>query len=143
MEQLEIVNVSSFQVWLQWLVHVGRHAAISQVRVSLVPADGSGPRTAVLNSSVTEYTFRSVMTKKEKTQVQLQITSHANCTARLKLVAPSCFKSVNSLHSLRKIIIVIGPSSLLQPSSAVRNVIFMSSEHMNDHCFVFPYPTSI
>uniref|UniRef100_A0A672SV00 Sushi, nidogen and EGF like domains 1 n=1 Tax=Sinocyclocheilus grahami TaxID=75366 RepID=A0A672SV00_SINGR len=46
-EQLEVVNVSSSQVWLRWLVHVGRHAAISQVRVSLVPADGSGPRTAV------------------------------------------------------------------------------------------------
>lgn len=58
-DQLEVVNVSSSQVWLRWLVHVGRHAAISQVRVSLVPADGSGSRTAVLNSSVTDYTFRS------------------------------------------------------------------------------------
>uniref|UniRef100_A0A9J8A474 Sushi, nidogen and EGF-like domains 1 n=2 Tax=Cyprinus carpio TaxID=7962 RepID=A0A9J8A474_CYPCA len=46
-EQLEVVDVSSSQVWLRWLVHVGRHAAVSQVRVSLVPADGSGPRTAV------------------------------------------------------------------------------------------------
>lgn len=62
-EQLEVVDVSSSQVWLRWLVHVGRHAGVSQVRVSLVPADGSGPRTAVLNSSVTEYTFRSVMTQ--------------------------------------------------------------------------------
>uniref|UniRef100_A0A8C2GT15 Sushi, nidogen and EGF-like domains 1 n=1 Tax=Cyprinus carpio TaxID=7962 RepID=A0A8C2GT15_CYPCA len=46
-EQLEVVDVSSSQVWLRWLVHVGRHVAVSQVRVSLVPADGSGPRTAV------------------------------------------------------------------------------------------------
>ncbi|XP_016089591.1 sushi, nidogen and EGF-like domain-containing protein 1 [Sinocyclocheilus grahami] len=60
-EQLEVVNVSSSQVWLRWLVHVGRHAAVSQVRVSLVPADGSGPRTAVLNSSVTEYTFSTLL----------------------------------------------------------------------------------
>uniref|UniRef100_A0A8C1EX78 Sushi, nidogen and EGF-like domains 1 n=1 Tax=Cyprinus carpio carpio TaxID=630221 RepID=A0A8C1EX78_CYPCA len=60
-EQLEVVNVSSSQVWLRWLVHVGRHAGVSQVRVSLVPADGSGPRTAVLNSSVTEYTFSTLL----------------------------------------------------------------------------------
>ncbi|XP_052455414.1 sushi, nidogen and EGF-like domain-containing protein 1 [Carassius gibelio] len=60
-EQLEVVNVSSSQVWLRWLVHVGHHAGVSQVRVSLVPADGSGPRTAVLNSSVTEYTFSTLL----------------------------------------------------------------------------------
>lgn len=62
-EQLEVVNVSSSQVWLRWLVQVDRHSAVSQVRVSLLPADESGPRTAVFNSSVTEYTFRSVMTE--------------------------------------------------------------------------------
>lgn len=60
-EQLEVVNVSSSQVWLHWLVQVNRHTAVSQVRVSLVPADGGRPRTAILNSNVTEYTFRSVM----------------------------------------------------------------------------------
>uniref|UniRef100_A0A9J7ZNY4 Sushi, nidogen and EGF-like domains 1 n=1 Tax=Cyprinus carpio carpio TaxID=630221 RepID=A0A9J7ZNY4_CYPCA len=50
-EQLEVVNVSSSQVWLRWLVHVGRHAGVSQVRVSLVPADGSGPRTLCVTHS--------------------------------------------------------------------------------------------
>uniref|UniRef100_A0A8C2B612 Sushi, nidogen and EGF-like domains 1 n=1 Tax=Cyprinus carpio TaxID=7962 RepID=A0A8C2B612_CYPCA len=60
-EQLEVVDVSSSQVWLRWLVHVGRHVAVSQVRVSLVPADGSGPRTAVLNSNVTEYSFSTLL----------------------------------------------------------------------------------
>lgn len=60
-EHLEVVNVSSSQVWLRWLVQVNRHTAVHQVRVSLVPEDGGRPRTAILNSNVSEYTFRSVM----------------------------------------------------------------------------------
>lgn len=57
-DQLQVMNVSSSQVWLQWLMQVGWHAAVDLVRVSLVPLDGSGTRTAVLNASVTEYSFR-------------------------------------------------------------------------------------
>lgn len=63
-EQLQLVNVSSSQVWIQWLVKAGWHAAVNLVRVSLVPSDGSGTRTAVLNASVTEYSFRSAMRSK-------------------------------------------------------------------------------
>ncbi|KAA0713117.1 Sushi, nidogen and EGF-like domain-containing protein 1 [Triplophysa tibetana] len=57
-EHLEVVNVSSSQVWLRWLVQVKRHTAVHQVRVSLVPENGGRPRTATLNSNVSEYTFR-------------------------------------------------------------------------------------
>uniref|UniRef100_A0AAR2LD50 Sushi, nidogen and EGF-like domains 1 n=1 Tax=Pygocentrus nattereri TaxID=42514 RepID=A0AAR2LD50_PYGNA len=60
-EQLQVVNVSSSQVWLRWLVPASRHAAVSLLRVSLVPSDGSSPRTAILNTSVTEYTFSSLL----------------------------------------------------------------------------------
>uniref|UniRef100_A0A3Q4H8C9 Sushi, nidogen and EGF-like domain-containing protein 1 n=1 Tax=Neolamprologus brichardi TaxID=32507 RepID=A0A3Q4H8C9_NEOBR len=56
-EQLQVVNVSSSQVWLQWLVQAARHAAVSRVHVSLLPSDGREGRTAVLNTSTTEYTF--------------------------------------------------------------------------------------
>lgn len=58
-EQLQVLNVSSSQVWLRWLVQAARHAAVSQVRVSLMPSDGSGARTALLNASTTEHSFRS------------------------------------------------------------------------------------
>lgn len=51
--------MSSSQVWLQWLVQAARHAAVSRVHVSLLPSDGREGRTAVLNTSTTEYTFRS------------------------------------------------------------------------------------
>uniref|UniRef100_A0A8C4HVR7 Sushi, nidogen and EGF-like domain-containing protein 1 n=1 Tax=Dicentrarchus labrax TaxID=13489 RepID=A0A8C4HVR7_DICLA len=44
-EQLQVVNVSSSQVWLSWLVQAARHAAVSRVRVSLLPSDGSEART--------------------------------------------------------------------------------------------------
>ncbi|XP_030647438.1 LOW QUALITY PROTEIN: sushi, nidogen and EGF-like domain-containing protein 1 [Chanos chanos] len=60
-EQLEVVNVSSSQVWFRWLVKVGRHAVVSQIRVTLTPSDDSGVRTAVLNTSVSEYTFSSLL----------------------------------------------------------------------------------
>ncbi|XP_036374730.1 sushi, nidogen and EGF-like domain-containing protein 1 [Megalops cyprinoides] len=60
-EQLQVVNVSSSQVWLRWLVQVGQHSAVSQVRVSLAASDGSGTRTALLNTSVTEYSFSSLL----------------------------------------------------------------------------------
>ncbi|XP_056270868.1 sushi, nidogen and EGF-like domain-containing protein 1 isoform X4 [Pseudoliparis swirei] len=60
-EQLQVVNVSSSQVWLSWLVQAARHAAISGVRVSLWPSDGSEARTAVLNTSATEHTFSSLL----------------------------------------------------------------------------------
>uniref|UniRef100_A0A8C2XCD3 Sushi, nidogen and EGF like domains 1 n=1 Tax=Cyclopterus lumpus TaxID=8103 RepID=A0A8C2XCD3_CYCLU len=60
-EQLQVVNVSSSQVWLSWLVQVARHAAISGVRVSLWPSDGSEARTAVLNTSATEHSFSSLL----------------------------------------------------------------------------------
>ncbi|XP_072540201.1 sushi, nidogen and EGF-like domain-containing protein 1 isoform X2 [Salminus brasiliensis] len=60
-EQLQVVNVSSSQVWLRWLVQAGQHTAVSLLRVSLVPSDGSGPRTAILNTSVTDYTFSSLV----------------------------------------------------------------------------------
>lgn len=58
-EQLQVVNVSSSEVWLSWLVQAARHAAVSRVHVSLLASDGSDSRTAVLNTSTTEHTFRS------------------------------------------------------------------------------------
>ncbi|XP_029938701.1 sushi, nidogen and EGF-like domain-containing protein 1 isoform X2 [Salarias fasciatus] len=60
-EQLQVVNASSSQVWLSWLVQAARHAAVSRVLVSLVPSDGSEARTAVLNTSTTEHTFSSLL----------------------------------------------------------------------------------
>ncbi|XP_060723740.1 sushi, nidogen and EGF-like domain-containing protein 1 isoform X1 [Tachysurus vachellii] len=60
-DQLQVVNVSSSQVWLQWLMQAGWHAAVDLVRVSLVPSDGGGSRTAVLNATVTEYSFSSLL----------------------------------------------------------------------------------
>uniref|UniRef100_A0AAY5EGM2 Sushi, nidogen and EGF-like domain-containing protein 1 n=1 Tax=Electrophorus electricus TaxID=8005 RepID=A0AAY5EGM2_ELEEL len=60
-EQLQMVNISSSQVWLHWLVPGGQNAGVSLARVSLVPSDGSVPRTAVLDASVTEYTFSSLI----------------------------------------------------------------------------------
>lgn len=57
-EQLQVVNVSSSQVWLSWLVQAARHAAVSRVHVSLLPSGGGEARTAVLNTSTTEHTFR-------------------------------------------------------------------------------------
>ncbi|XP_028259487.1 sushi, nidogen and EGF-like domain-containing protein 1 isoform X2 [Parambassis ranga] len=59
-EQLQVVNVSSSQVWLSWLVQAALHATVSRVHVSLLPLDGSEARTAVLNTSTTEYTFSSL-----------------------------------------------------------------------------------
>ena len=58
-EQLAVVNVSSTAVWLSWLVQAARHAAATQLRLSLVPADGGGARTALLNGSATQFSFRS------------------------------------------------------------------------------------
>uniref|UniRef100_A0A8D2ZIQ1 Sushi, nidogen and EGF-like domains 1 n=1 Tax=Scophthalmus maximus TaxID=52904 RepID=A0A8D2ZIQ1_SCOMX len=60
-EQLQVVNVSSSQVWLSWLVQAARHAAVSRVHVSLLPSDGTEARTAVLNTSTAEYTFSSLL----------------------------------------------------------------------------------
>ncbi|XP_076872164.1 LOW QUALITY PROTEIN: sushi, nidogen and EGF-like domain-containing protein 1, partial [Brachyhypopomus gauderio] len=60
-EQLQVVNVSSSQVRLRWLLQGGGNSTVSLVRVSLVPSDGSGPRTAVLNASATEYAFSSLL----------------------------------------------------------------------------------
>ncbi|CAL8252359.1 unnamed protein product [Merluccius merluccius] len=60
-EQLQVVNVSSTQVWLRWLVQAARHAAASQLRVSLLPSDTSGPRTALLNGSITEFSFSTLL----------------------------------------------------------------------------------
>ncbi|KAL1023372.1 hypothetical protein UPYG_G00039960 [Umbra pygmaea] len=59
-DQLQVVNVSSSQVWLRWMVQAARHTSVSQVRLSLVPSDGSGARTALLNTSTMEYTFSSL-----------------------------------------------------------------------------------
>ncbi|XP_013884547.1 sushi, nidogen and EGF-like domain-containing protein 1 isoform X2 [Austrofundulus limnaeus] len=59
-EQLQVVNVSSSQVWLSWLVQAAHHAAVSRVHVSLVPADGSKTQTAALNTSTTQHTFSSL-----------------------------------------------------------------------------------
>uniref|UniRef100_A0A3Q3WAJ4 Sushi, nidogen and EGF-like domain-containing protein 1 n=1 Tax=Mola mola TaxID=94237 RepID=A0A3Q3WAJ4_MOLML len=60
-EQLQVVNVSSSQVWLSWLVQAARHAAVSRVHVSLLPSDGGKARTAVLNSSTTEHSFSPLL----------------------------------------------------------------------------------
>nr|XP_043900380.1 sushi, nidogen and EGF-like domain-containing protein 1 isoform X1 [Solea senegalensis] len=60
-EELQVVNASSSQVWLSWLVQAARHAAVSRVHVSLLPSDGSEARTAVLNTSTTEYSFSSLL----------------------------------------------------------------------------------
>ncbi|KAK1896798.1 Sushi nidogen and EGF-like domain containing protein 1 [Dissostichus eleginoides] len=60
-EQLQVGNVSSSQVWLSWLVQAARHAAVSRVLVSLLPADGSQARTAVLNTSSTEHSFSALL----------------------------------------------------------------------------------
>ncbi|XP_024857944.1 sushi, nidogen and EGF-like domain-containing protein 1 isoform X2 [Kryptolebias marmoratus] len=59
-EQLQVVNVSSSQVWLSWLVQAAHHATVSRVHVSLVPSDGSKTQTAALNTSTAEYTFSSL-----------------------------------------------------------------------------------
>ncbi|KAM9385652.1 sushi, nidogen and EGF-like domain-containing protein 1 [Pholidichthys leucotaenia] len=59
-DQLQVVNVSSSEVWLRWLVQAARHAAVSRVHVSLSPSDGSEAKTAILNTSTTEYTFSSL-----------------------------------------------------------------------------------
>ncbi|XP_056460177.1 sushi, nidogen and EGF-like domain-containing protein 1 [Gadus chalcogrammus] len=60
-EQLAVVNVSSTAVWLSWLVQAARHAAATQLRLSLVPADGGGARTALLNGSATQFSFSSLL----------------------------------------------------------------------------------
>ncbi|KAM6963106.1 sushi, nidogen and EGF-like domain-containing protein 1 [Aplochiton taeniatus] len=60
-DQLQVVNVTSSQVWLRWLVQADRHMAVSQVRLSLVPSDGGDARTALLNTSTTEYAFSSLL----------------------------------------------------------------------------------
>lgn len=60
-EQLQVVNVSSSQVWLHWMVQASRHADVSRVHVSLLPSDGSEARTAVLNTSSTEHSFSSLL----------------------------------------------------------------------------------
>ncbi|XP_064792262.1 sushi, nidogen and EGF-like domain-containing protein 1 isoform X2 [Oncorhynchus masou masou] len=60
-DQLQVVNVSSSQVWLRWLVQAARHATVSQVRLSLVSWDGSGVATALLNTSTMEYAFSSLL----------------------------------------------------------------------------------
>uniref|UniRef100_A0A4W5KRE2 Fibronectin type-III domain-containing protein n=1 Tax=Hucho hucho TaxID=62062 RepID=A0A4W5KRE2_9TELE len=60
-DQLQVVNVSSSQIWLRWLVQAAHHAAVSQVRLSLVPSDGSGARTALVNTSTMEYAFSSLL----------------------------------------------------------------------------------
>ncbi|XP_052331565.1 sushi, nidogen and EGF-like domain-containing protein 1 isoform X1 [Oncorhynchus keta] len=60
-DQLQVVNVSSSQVWLRWLLQAAHHAAVSQVRLSLVPSDDSGSRTALVNTSTTEYAFSSLL----------------------------------------------------------------------------------
>lgn len=57
-EQLQVLNVSSSQVWLSWLIQASHHAAINRVHVSLSPLDGSEARSAVLNTSTSQYTFR-------------------------------------------------------------------------------------
>uniref|UniRef100_UPI001EAEE092 sushi, nidogen and EGF-like domain-containing protein 1 n=1 Tax=Oncorhynchus gorbuscha TaxID=8017 RepID=UPI001EAEE092 len=36
-DQLQVVNITSSQVWLRWLLQAAHHAAVSQVRLSLVP----------------------------------------------------------------------------------------------------------
>ncbi|XP_066565247.1 sushi, nidogen and EGF-like domain-containing protein 1 [Amia ocellicauda] len=59
-EQFRVANVSSSQVWLQWGLPPTWHSAVSQVRVSLTPSDGTGPRTALLNTSATQYSFSSL-----------------------------------------------------------------------------------
>ncbi|KAE8294410.1 Sushi, nidogen and EGF-like domain-containing protein 1 [Larimichthys crocea] len=60
-EQLQVINVTSSQVWLSWLVQAARHAAVSRVHLSLLPSDGSEARTVVLNTSTTEHTFSSLL----------------------------------------------------------------------------------
>ncbi|XP_054916692.1 sushi, nidogen and EGF-like domain-containing protein 1 isoform X2 [Poeciliopsis prolifica] len=59
-EKLQLLNVSSSQVWLSWLVQAAHHAAVSRVHVSLMPSDGTEHLTVALNSSVTEHTFSSL-----------------------------------------------------------------------------------
>ncbi|XP_062853195.1 sushi, nidogen and EGF-like domain-containing protein 1 [Trichomycterus rosablanca] len=63
-EHLQVMNVSSSQVWLRWVLQTGWQAAVDLVRVSLVPSDGSGARPSVLNASVTNYSFSSLLPAK-------------------------------------------------------------------------------
>uniref|UniRef100_A0A3P8UNW3 Sushi, nidogen and EGF-like domain-containing protein 1 n=1 Tax=Cynoglossus semilaevis TaxID=244447 RepID=A0A3P8UNW3_CYNSE len=56
-EELQVVNVTSSEVWLSWLVPM---ATVDRVHVSLLPSDGSEAQTAVLNTSTTEYSFSSL-----------------------------------------------------------------------------------
>ncbi|XP_061593558.1 sushi, nidogen and EGF-like domain-containing protein 1 isoform X1 [Cololabis saira] len=60
-EQLTLVNVSSTQVWLSWLIQAAHHDTVSRVHVSLLPSEKSEARTAVLNTSTTEYSFSSLL----------------------------------------------------------------------------------
>lgn len=73
-EQLQVVNVSSSQVWLSWLVQAARHAAVSRLHVSLLPSDGGEARTAVLNTSVTEFSFRSGSALQHSRTLKTQIS---------------------------------------------------------------------
>uniref|UniRef100_A0A3B4AQ58 Sushi, nidogen and EGF-like domain-containing protein 1 n=1 Tax=Periophthalmus magnuspinnatus TaxID=409849 RepID=A0A3B4AQ58_9GOBI len=61
-EQLTVVNVSSSAVWLQWQVQGARHAAVSQVLVSVSPSGNHTEAVSVvLNASATEYSFSSLL----------------------------------------------------------------------------------
>lgn len=58
-EQLQVVNITSSQVCVRWQVKAARHTTVSLLRVSVVPGDGSGGHSVLLNANATEHTFRS------------------------------------------------------------------------------------
>nr|XP_057928912.1 sushi, nidogen and EGF-like domain-containing protein 1 isoform X3 [Doryrhamphus excisus] len=60
-EQLQVVNVSSSQVWLRWLLKAARHTPLSRVRLTLSHSNGSEAHSAVLNATTSEYAFSSLL----------------------------------------------------------------------------------
>ncbi|XP_054644529.1 sushi, nidogen and EGF-like domain-containing protein 1 isoform X4 [Dunckerocampus dactyliophorus] len=60
-EQLQVVNVSSSQVWLRWLLKAARHAPLSRIRLTLSHSNGSEAHSAVLNATTSEYAFSSLL----------------------------------------------------------------------------------
>lgn len=59
-EHLQVLNVSSSEVWLSWSLNIKttRHAPVSRIRVTLTPEDGGQAHTVLLNANTSEHAFR-------------------------------------------------------------------------------------
>ncbi|XP_077390200.1 uncharacterized protein sned1 isoform X5 [Festucalex cinctus] len=62
-EHLQVMNVSSSEVWLSWSLNLKttRHAPVSRIRVTLMSEDGGQAHTALLNATTTEHVFSSLL----------------------------------------------------------------------------------